>query len=124
MATIRAGIASPPVAVTMATGLTGNTSSDVVDRGAYRGPAAIVITNTAGATPTVTVDIKGSVDGTAWFNVAYSLVATPETVAVAAITITSAVTTTYLLRPNHAWRYLRVDTTSNTNETLDITYYQ
>lgn len=124
MAINRAGIASPPVAVTMATALAGNTSSDVVDRGAYRGPAAIVIASTAGSTPTVTVNIKASVDGTNWYNAGYSLVATPETVAVAAIVITSTVTTTYLLRPDHAWRYLRVDTTVNTNVTLDITYYQ
>src|SRR6058998_1959969 len=64
------------------------------------GGGAVVVTSTIGATPTVTVNILGSVDGTNFFNVPYSLVATPRTFVVAAITITTAVTTTYLLQEN------------------------
>ena len=102
---------------------TGNVSSDVLDRGSDRGTAALVITSAVGATPTVTAAIVGSVDGTDYFSVPYAIVATPSTWVVAAITITSAVTTTYLLQPSQAWRYIRVDYSANTNVTLTTTAY-
>lgn len=110
--------------VTLSAAQTGNgDSTNTLDRGVLTGPAAVVITNAAGATPTVTVNIQGSVDGTNFYNVAYSLVATPETVAVGAITITTATTTTYLLRPFHAWRFLKLNYSANTNETLTATAF-
>lgn len=110
--------------VTLGTAQTGNAdTTNTADRGGLSGPAAVVVTSTIGATPTVAVNIQGSADGTNFYNVAYSLVATPETVAVAAITITTAVTTTYLLRPSHAWRYLKLAYSSNTNVTLTATAY-
>jgi len=99
-------------------------TSPVLDRGTYRGPAALVIVNVAGSTPAVTVDIQGSVDNINFYNVAYALVATPNTVAVAAIAITTTATTTYLLPVDQAWRYLRVVTSAITNETTTVTYYQ
>jgi hypothetical protein len=43
---------------------------------------------------------------------------------VAQITITTAVTTTYLLLTDQAWRYLRVTTGTITNVTTTVTYYQ
>lgn len=84
---------------------------------------AIVITSTIGATPTVTANIQGSVDGANWFNIPYSLVATPRTFVLTAITITTAVTTTYLLQENIPWQQVRVAYTSNTNVTLTTTAY-
>ena len=94
---------------------------------AFRGPrqtgGAIVITNVAGATPTVTVNIQGSVDGVTWFNIPYSLVATPRTFVLSAITITSAVTTTYLLQELVFWQYLKLVYSANTNETLTADAY-
>jgi hypothetical protein len=103
---------------------TGNAdSTNTVDRGFNRGPAAVVVTTTVGATPTVKIDIQGSVDGTNFFNIGYALVATPETVAVAQITVTTAVTTTYLLRPTAPWRFLKLAYSSNTNVTLTATAY-
>ena len=105
---------------------TGNAdSTNTANRGAIRigQPAAVVVTTTVGATPTVTVQILGSVDGTNFYKVAYALVATPETVAVADITITTAVTTTYLLRPNHSWQYLKLNYSANTNVTLTATAF-
>lgn len=103
---------------------TGNgDSTNVALRPYASNPAAIVITTTVGATPTVTVNIQGSVDGTAFYNIPYALVATPETLTVAAITITTAVTTTYLLRPNHAWRFVKLVLSANTNVTLTATAY-
>lgn len=130
MATLSARDATIAVAgggsVALSSGVTGNgDSTDIADRGlaGIGEPAALVVTSTVGATPTVTLNIQGSVDGTNWFNVPYALVATPETLTVGAITITTAVTTTYLLRPGHAWRYLKTVRSANTNVTLTETAY-
>jgi hypothetical protein len=111
---------------TLSADQTGNgDSANIADRGVANigKPGAVILTSTVGATPTVKVDIKGSVDGTNWFNVAYALVATPETVTVAQITVTTAVTMTYLLRPNHPWRFLKLVYSANTNVTLGATAY-
>ena len=89
---------------------------------AVRTPA-IVITSTVGATPTVTADIRGSVDGANWHNVPYSLVGTLNTYAVGAITITTATTTLYQLQGGQAWQYVRVEFTSNLNVSLTTTLY-
>jgi hypothetical protein len=121
MATVKASVGG---SVTLGTTQTGNTdTTDTLLRENTNGPAAVVLTSTVGSTPTVTVNIQGSVNGTSFYNVAYSLVATPETVAVAAITVTTAVTTTYLLRPDHAWRFLKLVYSANTNVTLTATAY-
>lgn len=111
-------------AIVLGAAQTGNVdTTHTLDRGAYRGPMAVRLANADGGGGTVKVDIQGSVDGTNFFNAAYSLVASPETVAVAQITVTAAVTTTYLLRPDHAWRYLKLVYSSNTAETLTATAY-
>ena len=113
-------------AISLSAAVTGNgDSTNTADRGtaAIGNPAALVITSAIGATPTVTLNIQGSVDGTNWYNVAYSLVATPATVAVAALTITTAVTVTYLLTVDQVWRYLKTVRTANTNLTLTETIY-
>jgi hypothetical protein len=87
------------------------------------GGGAVVITSAIGATPTVTVNILGSVDGVNFFNVPYALVATPRTFVVSAITITTAVTTTYLLQENIFYRQLKLNYSANTNVTLTATAY-
>jgi hypothetical protein len=111
-------------AVALSTAQTGTgDSTNTADRRALGGAAALIITTTVGATPTVTVAIQGSADGTNWWNVAYGLVATPNTVAVANIVITSAVTTNYLLLPNQPWRYLKLVLSANTNVTLTANLY-
>ena len=114
----------PSTAIPLLVGTTVAVTSPVLDRGSYRGPAALVIVNVGGATPTETIDIQGSVDNINYYNVAYALVATPNTVAVAQITVTTTATTTYLLPTDQAWRYLRVTTGTITNETTTVTYYQ
>ena len=75
------------------------------------------ITTTVGSTPTVTINFEGSADGVNWFNVAYATAAAPETVVVTAVVITSATTNYYILRPNHPWRFLRLNYSANTNVT-------
>ena len=100
------------------------TTSPILDRGGVRGPAALVIANVGTGSPSMTVNITGSVDGVNFYNIGYALVATPNTVAVAAITITTTATTTYLLVTDQAWRYLQVAVTAVTTETYSVTYYQ
>jgi len=121
MATVEA---RPGDAVALSAAQTGaGDSTNIADRGRRSGGGALTITSTIGATPTVTVNIQGSVDGTAWFNVPYALVATPRTFVLTALTITTAVTTTYLLQEGVFWRYLKTVKSANTNVTLTETAY-
>jgi hypothetical protein len=118
MATIQCYGGSPANAV-LCTSQTGTgPSTNVVDRGGTLNPALLVIVSTVGATPTVTVDIQGSVDLVNWFNVSYGTAAAPETPVVTALTISTATTGFYIMRPNQPWRYLRLNLSSNTNVTL------
>lgn len=106
--------------VNLSTTQTGNgDSTNTLDRRNMRGAALLKIVTTVGTTPTVTVNILGSVDGTNFFNAAYAVGGvTPETVSVAAIVITSAVTNFYILRAGHPWRFLKLVYSANTNVTL------
>lgn len=120
MATVRAqGGAGLPNTANLSTAQTGNgASTNVVDRGgSVVSPALLSLVTTVGATPTVTVAIEGSADGVTFFPVAYAAAGTPETVSVAAVVITTATTSRFLLRPNHPWRYLRLTYSANTNVT-------
>lgn len=106
-------------AVNLQTAQTGNAdSTNTADRGALRGSCLLKIVSTVGGGPTVTVNLLGSADGTNFYNVAYALVATPETPVVAAITINSATTGYYILRPGHPWRFFKLAMTANTAVTL------
>lgn len=99
-------------------------SSNVADRGVTSvGPALLTIVTTVGATPTVTVDIQGSADGVDWWDVPYADAATPTTVAVAALTITTAATFHKILQPQAPWRYLRLLYSANTNVTITATLF-
>jgi hypothetical protein len=115
---------APATRLVMLNGTTAAITSVVLDRGSYRGPAALVVQNIAGGTPAETLDIQGSVDNINFYNAAYALVATPNTVAVAQISITTSATTTYLLVTDQAWRFLRVVIAGVTNEQTWVTYYQ
>jgi hypothetical protein len=95
--------------------------TDVIDRGPATGGGAVIITSTIGTAPcTSTVNIQGSADGTNWFNIPYALVATPRTFVVTALTISTAVATTYLLQELVFWRYLRLAVSASTNVTLAV----
>lgn len=107
-----------PDSVTLSTAQTGNgQSTNAADRGGARGPALLKITTTVGATPTVTVAVEGSADGTNWFNIPYADSATPTTVAVATFAITTATTVYKLLQVDQPWRYVRLTYSANTNVT-------
>lgn len=115
---------NPGDSVVLGTTQTGNAdTTNTAYRGVRSTGGAVVITSTIGSTPTVTVNILGSVDGSQFFNVPYSLVATPRTFVLTAITITTAVTTTYLLQELIFWRYLKLNYSANTNVTLTATAY-
>lgn len=93
--------------------------SDVFDRAKTSGAGGLVITSVSGTAPVTTLmDIQGSVDGTAWYNLPYALVATPTTFVVSQVTIVAGTTTTYLLQSGQAWRFARLKLGSNTN--LDV----
>jgi hypothetical protein len=125
MALVGAGVAVGDAGVQMLGGVvlgtaqTGNVdTTNTAVRGARFGGGAVVITSTIGATPTVTVNIQGSLDGVAFFNVPYALVATPRTFVITAITITTAVTTSYLLQELVPYQFLKCVYSANTNVTL------
>lgn len=96
-------------------------STNVVFRGARYDGGAVVVANTGGATPTIKVDIKGSMDGTNYFNVPYALVATPRTFVVSQITLTTTATNVYLLQEGVAYQYLKLVFSTTTNETITAT---
>jgi hypothetical protein len=103
----------------LGTAQTGNVdTTNTVDRGTLRRAGLLTIVSTVGGGPTVTVNILGSADGVTFYNVPYALVATPETITVAAITITTATTGHYVLRGDHPWRFLKLNYSANTNVTL------
>src|SRR5262245_24981631 len=113
-----------PGTVNLCTTLTGNgQSTNVADRGVFGGPALLKLTSTVGSTPTVTVAVEGSADGTNFFNIPYADSATPTTVAVTNLTITTATTSWKYLITDFPWRYVRLTLSANTNVTLTADVY-
>jgi hypothetical protein len=113
------GPIAPPGAVSLSAAQTGNgASSNVVDRGGSTGPALIKISTTVGGSPTVTVAVEGSADGSDWFAVPYADGATPTTVTVATFAITTATTVRKLVQPDVPVRYLRLSYSANSNVTV------
>lgn len=103
----------------LGTAQTGNAdSTNTLDRAGLTGPGLLRITTTIGATPTVTVNIVGSVDGTTFYNIPYATTGAPATATAAALTITTAATTFYHLLPDFVWRYLKLVYSANTNVTI------
>ena len=106
--------------VNLCTALTGNVdSTNTMDRGyTLHGPTLLRLVSTIGAGPTCKVDIQGSMDGALFFNVPYSLIATPETWVVTQLTVTTAVTSHYIVKGAVPWRYLKLVFSVNTNVTF------
>jgi hypothetical protein len=100
---------------------TAGVTANVLDRGDTQGgPAAVTITTTAGATPTATYQIEGSLDNAAWSPLSTADSATPTVFSTATFTITSSTTVTRIVNPSSAWRYLRVTVSAVTNVTSTI----
>jgi hypothetical protein len=100
---------------------TGDSTNTILDLDWAR-PSAVKVTTTVGATPTVTVNIQGSIDGTTFYNIPYALTSAPSTFVLTALTITTAATTVYLLQSGQAWNYVKLVFSANTNVTLTATY--
>jgi hypothetical protein len=113
--------------VELSTAQTGNGDSTNIARRGIRDTTrqgALVITSAVGATPTVTINIQGSVDGVNWVNVPYSAENTfSATWVVTAITITTAKTGFYVLQPGMGWRMLKLVYSANTNVTTTADAY-
>lgn len=122
MATIKGSVGGIHVLSAAQTG-NGDSTNVLYRKYCGKGPVGLVITTTVGATPTVTVAIQGSSDGTNYYNIPYALVATPSTFVITNLTITTAVSTTYLLQPDQSWMYLKVVRSANTNVTVTATVY-
>ena len=126
MATLSAaaGGRSSAQAGNLSTAQTGNgASTNIIDVGRADNHALLKIVTTVGATPTVTIAIEGSADGTNFFNIPYSTQAAPTTVAVANVVITTATTNYYYLQAGYPWRYLRLTYSANTNVTSTADVY-
>jgi hypothetical protein len=118
---ITVGLLGTGNATNLSTAQTGDgVSTNVADRGRQTGPGLLRIVTTVGAGPTCTYLVEGSVDGTDWFPAPIATTAAPETVVVATFAIVTATTTLRYLRPNHAWRFLRVTYSANTNVTNTV----
>jgi hypothetical protein len=128
MATVARPSSNPTVAssVTLFSGQTTTGASTTCDRRSLTGPAHVYCTFTdTGAGQSVTFDIQGSNDDTNWYNVPYSLPATPTTVTVASITFNTASggTASYLLTTGYPYRYVRLNISAVTNMTTDAVIY-
>jgi len=105
---------------------TGNgDSTNVAFRGSRDTAGTVIITSAIGATPTVTVNIQGSVDGVNYANVPYyaGAWAVAPTYILTAIVITTAVTTMYHIRGTDDFRYFKLVYSANTNVTLTADAY-
>lgn len=97
-------------------------STNVVDRmpGGLE-PCLVEVVTTVGATPTVTVDIQGSADGTNWYNIAYAPNSPVAALSIASLVIVTATTNRCFLPVDQAWRFLRCSYSANTNVTMTTT---
>ncbi len=114
---------TPTVIASAQTGNFTSTAAQRTSESDYQTGGALTILSAIGATPTVTVNIQGSVDGVNYFNIPYALVATPTTFVLTALTITTAVTVTYLMQSLIPWEFLQIVASANTNVTLTATAY-
>jgi hypothetical protein len=111
----------PRSTVNLQTTLTGNVSStNTADRGNQTSGCFLKVVSTIGSTPTVTLNIQGSIDGVTFYNIPYGLQATPTTFVITAITITTATTNYYILQGSQPWRFIKTVMSANTNVTLTI----
>lgn len=122
MATIKGSVGGIHV-ITTAQTADANSDNILFRKYCGKGPMGLKVVSTVGGSPTTTLSIQGSSDGTNFYNIPYALVATPSTFVVTNITITTATTVTYLLQPDQSWMYLRTVMASTNNVTLTITAY-
>lgn len=117
-----AGIELRQDAVLSTAQTTDGVTTNVLDRGESTGVATVTFVTTVGATPTVTVQIEGSPDGSAWSPLSTADSATPNTFSTATFTITTATTTVRIVNPASSARFIRctLSATTNVTSTIDV----
>jgi hypothetical protein len=85
-------------------------------------PAVLVVQNTGGSTPTVTITPQISVDNVIWQNCGLVDPATPTTFA-ATLVVTTTGSIIRLITADLVWRYFRLNYSANTNETVTADIY-
>lgn len=117
-----------PAGQSLASAATGNATSTVLScfSGAkyFTNDILLRVVTTVGSTPTATLNIKASPDGTTFTNIKYALIATPNTFVTTAITITTATTNVYRIPASALLAakaiQLEVVVSLNTNVTFTI----
>lgn len=93
-------------------------STNTLQRANPFGQAVIRVSNTAGGTPTITLNIQGSCDGTTFFNIPYATTAAPQTAVLTAITLTATATNFYITQTTVPWLFCKLVWSAPTNETV------
>lgn len=102
----------------LATGQAGTGDSTNVIQRPYESGRQPILRVTTNAGTTITFTIKGSVDGTTYFNLAYSVMSVaPNGYSAAAITTTTAKTELYAILQGQAWNFLKTNVSANTGMT-------
>lgn len=96
---------------------TGTFISDTFDKVTYNTCTVAIDVSAVGATPSATLKIEGSLDGSKWFSVPYRTPAS-DTSSNANLTLTATGLYVYYLDPKYV-RFVRVNCTANTNVTID-----
>ena len=93
-------------------------STNTIQRSGEVNLRQMVLRVTTNAGTTITFTIKGSVDGTTFVNVPYSIgSAVAGDWTTAAITTTTAKTELYFLMPGQPWLFLKTNASANTGMT-------
>lgn len=110
-----------PAGFSLSAAQTGSADSthtfDFGNKAKPRDPVLVRFVTTIGSTPTCTYTIKGSVDNTTFFSLAYSDSATPSSFSSGTFSTTTAATKLKIVQPGQVYRYLKVTYSSNTNVT-------
>jgi hypothetical protein len=97
---------------------TGDSTNTIQRSGGESNLRPMVLRVTTNAGTTITFTIKGSVDGTTFVNVPYSILsAITGDYSTAAITTTTAKTELYELMPGQPWLFLKTNASANTGMT-------
>lgn len=96
---------------------TGTFTSDTLDKVTYKTCTVQIDVSAVGATPSATLKIEGSLDGSKWFSIPYRTPAS-DTSANTDLTLTVVGLYVYYIDPKFV-RYVRVRCTANTNVTID-----
>jgi hypothetical protein len=120
--TFASGDPALPQTVSLSSAQAGNgDTTNVADRGGHTSAALLTVATVAGATPTCTYAVMGSIDNVNWFAVNYADSATPTALSVATFAIVATLTAWKIIPSGTPYRYLKVTYSANTNITNTVT---